>query len=332
MRTTLSLLLAASLLSSAASRAGCNLEAVAKLPVRVENGRLFIAGKIDDHPVDFLVDLGSPSILLKSAAVDFGIRPDKLGSLQEKAVLGTDHDGTTDSMEVEHLPIFLAGSLSNFGAPQEVAVLGMDFFGVYDVEFDVEHHLITLFNPTGCETTALAYWTRRYSAADMVANVNRINVPPYTAYNFPHVNFHVTVNGREMLAAFDPGYPDTALSFAAASTLGVGKGDETAPVHDLLDGYITRAWSGGIDKVTMDRETVGPARIGLRTFAVPVEVGPPKSGTLIGRHRYVGEDMVIGADFLLSHRVYVAYSQHKVYFSPAGDKPYLGAVPSVGPP
>jgi len=336
MRGWLVFALAASLLAAFGAEAGCNLDTVANIPIRVENGHIFIQGKIDTHPVDFLVDPGSRTILLRSAAEEYGIRPDKLLSLQESTLLGLAKDGGPAALDVEHLPIAIAGELSNFGTPLEVAVLGMDFLSLYDVELDVEHRMLNLFRPTGCERTNLAYWTRRFSVADMVPNINSINVPPYNAYNYPHVNFHLTVNGREMLAALEPGFINTSLSFAAAATIGVGKNDpgvtEVAATHDLMDSYVRRTWSGAFDSVKMDRESISPAKIDMRTFEFPVGSIGVTTGTYLHRPRPTGEDVVIGSDFLLSHRVFIAYSQNKIYFSPSGNQPYLGGVPVLSPP
>ena len=345
MRYRFPLCFAAGLAVASTAQAGCNLATVANIPIHVENGRIFVSGKIDTHRVDFLVDPSSPSILLRSAAVEFGIYPDKMRSLQERAYLGVGPNGENAAIAVDHLPMHIGGVIANFGSSQEVAVLGMDYLANFDVEIDVEHGLMNLYQPTGCESIGLAYWTRNFSSADMVANTsNIINQAPYSKYSYPHINFRVSVNGRELLAAFDPGIAMTALSFAAADPLGVGAGSETAPTPDLLDGYEIRTWLGSFGTIALGRETAGPVKIGLRTLELPIGATTNNTGSLIDRFGQTGEnllhthprpeaqdgkDMVIGADFLLAHRVYIAYSQNKIYFTPIAGKPYLGAVPSL---
>jgi hypothetical protein len=43
-----------------------------------------------------------------------------------------------------------------------------------------------------------------------------------------------------------------------------------------------------------------------------------KSETLVARRSVAAPDMLLGADFLRSHRVLIAHSQRKIYFTYAG--------------
>jgi hypothetical protein len=326
--------------SGLSAQAACNLELFAALPLKAENGRLFIPGMIGEHPVDYMVDPGSPTVLLQAAERDFGITPDNYRSLPQKAImgdmvkqatLGPDADHNV-ALSVEHLPIRTGGTLANFGSPQAVALLGMDFLANYDVEIDAAHQTLNLFRPSGCETARLAYWTKHYVAADMVANITRpINFPPYTVYNYPHINIRVSVNGHDMLAALNPGYKDSSLSLTAAHTAGIDTSGspDAGSVPDVFDGYSTRAWMGSFGAVALGSETIAPAQILFRSFNPPAGSRPAVVGGLLPRQRDEGDDMVLGADFFLSHRVLISYSQNKVYFSPVEGRTFLGGTPSL---
>ncbi|HMA49151.1 MAG TPA: hypothetical protein VKP60_05310, partial [Magnetospirillaceae bacterium] len=217
------------------------------------------------------------------------------------------------------------------GAPQEVALLGADFFGFYDAEFDVQHGKIILYKPVGCETTKLAYWPGPSSVADMVSNTAHSNLAPLNSYNFPHINLRLTVGGRDMLAALDTGYRRSSLSLVAAHSLGLTVGGvgmaETDPTVDLLDGFSTETWVGGVDSVAFGQEVIAPAKLAFRSFVVPAASREPAVGTHVGHSRYNGDDMMLGADFLIAHRVFISQSQRKVYFSPAETVGFLGGIP-----
>ena len=334
------LLAGAAFAASAGAQAACNLELAASLPLKIENGRLFVPGNVGEHPVEYLVDLGAPNTLLQAAGRAYGITPDNfrslplraiMGDAEKQASLGPDADHNV-ALSVDRLPMRLAGSLANFGSAEKVATLGMDFFAHYDVEFDAAHGTLNLFTPKGCESAKLAYWTKRYVTADMVANITRpLNVEPYTVYNFPHIQIRVKVNGHDMLAAIDTGYKDTALSLAAANTVGLDtdKLPETDAAQDVFDGYSTRAWLGTVDTVALGTEAVSAAKIRARSFRPPVGSTPVHTGNLVGNTQNFGDDMVLGADFLIGHRVLVSYSQNKVYFSPAEGQTFLGGTPVV---
>jgi hypothetical protein len=333
-------LLAGTLLMTGAAQAACNLELSASLPLKIENGRLFVPGKIGDHPVEYLIDLGAPNTLLTAAGRDFGVTPDNfrslplraiMGDMEKQATLGPDADHNV-ALSVDRLAILLRGSLANFGSPQAVATLGMDFFSHFDVEFDAAHQTLNLFSPTGCDSAKLAYWTKHYVVADMVANITRpLNVEPYTVYNFPHINIRVSVNGQDMLAAIDTGYKDSSLSLTAAHSAGLAgdSGPETEAIPDVFDGYSSRAWINGVDKLAFGSEIVAPAKIRVHSFNPPAGSTPVHTGGLLPKSRNVGDDMVLGADFFISHRVLVSYSQNKVYFAPAEGQTYLGATPAL---
>lgn len=326
--------------SGLAAQAACNLELTSSLPLAVEGGRLFIPGKIGEHPVDYMVDFGSLTVLLQAAEREYGITPDNfrrlplkaiMGDMEKQATLGPDADHNV-ALSVEYLPIRTGGSLANFGSSQAVAALGMDFFAYYDVEIDAAHHTLNLFRPSGCENAKLVYWTKQYVAADMVANITRpLNVEPFTVYNFPHINIRVSVNGHDMLAAVNPGYKDSSLSLTAATAAGVdtGAAPKTDSIPDVFDGYSSPARMGSFDRIALGSEAVAPAKARIHSFNPPPGAAPARTGSLLTRQRDFGEDMVLGADFFLSHRVLISYSQNKVYFSPVEGQSFLGGTPSL---
>jgi hypothetical protein len=305
--------------------ANCTMEKLASLPATVRDGRIFVPGSIEGHPVEFLVDLAAPTLLLKGASRDFSVFPNNLHAVPT-AMVG--------NLPVEHLPLKVAGSIANFGAPQAVAILGRDFFYIFDVEFDIHNHVITLFNPKDCQDANLAYWTSNYNVLTMHKNFTHfVNLPPvFSPYIYPHINLDVKLNGRPILAALDSGYRETSVSLTAAHDAGIDRGDAGVAhidnTPDLLDGYGTQTWLATFDSVSLDSETIRPAALRFHDFWG----GGAQTGTGLPVGGATGSvEMVLGADFLVSHRVLISYSQHKVYFSYAGGTPFSTGPSSAEP-
>jgi len=313
-------------LVAGAAQANCSLETVATLPAKIDNGRVFIPGTIDGKPVEYLVDLAARTTLLRIPAERMTIKPDNRGTLDKIATFGPPGP---DQFIVAHLPLRVAGTPENFGSPQQVALLGMDFFGYYDVEFDVAHEKIVLYKPSGCETANLGYWPGPKTVADMVPNrVHMLsNLPPFTSFNYPHVNIRLQVAGRDMLAALDSGYAHSSLSLSAAHSVGLTAGSpgtaEAERTEDLLDSGSAETWSGSVQSIDFGQETVAPAKIRFRSFSEPEGAAAPATGDHIRPDRYAGNDMMLGADFLISHRIFLSQSQKKVYFSGVEGTPFL---------
>jgi hypothetical protein len=160
----------------------------------------------------------------------------------------------------------------------------------------------------------------------MVANrQGHNNFPPYTSYNYPQMNIRLQVDGKEMLAAIDTGYSQSTLSTSAAHAAGLAAGGEGVaeiePTADLFNGFPAPTWSGSVGAVTLGQETIMPAKFAFRSFA---REGAVDTGGHMRRFRYEGDDMMLGADFLIAHRVFVSQSQLKVYFSPQENATFLG--------
>lgn len=328
----LGLLLTAALLAAPAAQAGCQLRAVASLPMKEIGGRVFIPGAIGQHPVDFLVDLAAPTTLLQAAARDFGITPDMLHALDHEAVLGTGGGDVTlagadqpipSTLVIQNMPLRIRGTVANLGERDAVAILGLDLLAQYDIEFDPVRKAINLFQSDGCRQAWLGYWDKHAAHADMIANITQHpNDPFYTDYNFPNIMLRATVDGRAIKAAFDSGEARTVLSLTAAHELGVERrGDPQFRERDLWDGREADVWLASVGSVALGDETLTPAVLGVRGFH------GWGTGPGMAMSRETGAEMILGADFLLTHRVLVSYSQNKVYFSPAEGQTFLGATP-----
>ena len=121
--------------------------------------------------------------------------------------------------------------------------------------------------------------------------------------------FTVAVNGRPMLALLDTGATASALSMSEAARLGVTTktpGAATAGCSVGIGRKPVDYWSGPFESFAIGNEVIRNPT--LRFADVLSDTGPFAN---VPR-------MVLGVDFLRAHRVYVARSQRKFYFTYTG--------------
>lgn len=171
-------------------------------------------------------------------------------------------------------------------------VLGQNILHVGDVEYDLAGGAIRLFQSSGCEHKSFAYWAAGKT-------VSELRMDPTTPEN-PQTMADVTVNGVRMKAMLDTGSETSMMSQAAARRAGL---DIAGP----------NAMPAGL--------STGIGRRSLRTWILPVTKFEVGQESISNTHMRVtdvdmkGVDVILGADFFLSHRVFVANSQSRIYFT-----------------
>ena len=103
-------------------------------------------------------------------------------------------------------------------------------------------------------------------------------------------------------AAFAGVTPDTPGAVLRGKYGGVGK--------DLVD-----SWIGPFASVAIGNTVIRDTRI---YFADIYKGATDKGGGLISRNVVQDQPMLLGADFLNAHRVLIAHSQRKMYFTHLG--------------
>src|SRR5258708_3173554 len=176
-------------------------------------------------------------------------------------------------------------------------ILGDDFFKGVDVEFDYAKGAIRLFHPLDCKGVSLAYWDEN-ALQGPLEDESKIVVP-------------IKVNGRAGRAMLDSGAASSVVSLALAAKVGITPetpGVVSSQCSAGIGADLVRNWVARFDTVVLGEETVHDPRLYISEFFSEFDYfgrkGPP--------------DVILGTDFLRSHRVFVARSQGKVYFSYAG--------------
>ena len=189
------------------------------------------------------------------------------------------------------------------------AIVGANFLFQNDVEFSLRDKEIRFFEPKDCDNAFLGYWDKNAVAIrldEMAPDDLRPTV-------------EITANGKKLRALIDSGAPLTSIDVAAAARLGVTPQSPGAIAVGAVGGVGTHendAWTVPLDDITIGDETISHPRILMLNLY----------GSLYkDEHaRWAGEyvegqpPVILGEDFLRSHRLLVAMSQHTLYFSYVG--------------
>jgi tetratricopeptide (TPR) repeat protein/predicted aspartyl protease len=278
--------------------AECKLAQLAELPVTMNGLRGLVAAKINGKDARFIADSGAFWSVLTPAAAEefrlplrsapFGFTMLGIGGVVEIRLTTVD-ELTLANIPLRRIDFIVGGSEPGAGA---AGLLGQNVLRVGDVEYDYANGVIRLLRPTDCRGRMLAYWahSQPYSV---------LEIESATQQN-PRTKGSAFINGTKISVQFDTGAATSVVSLRAAERAGVRPGGP-----DVVDGGVTggsgrgviRTWIGPFASFKIGDEEIRHTRLRIGEVLVP------------------GIDMLIGADFFLSHHIYVANSQAKLYFT-----------------
>jgi len=301
--------------TTAAEPGKCTLVRIAEWAVRSPRGQPVVDGAINGQQIGVMLDTGAArSIILRSAADRLAlIRYNSRGSRMigvggESAVETVSIDEFALGSEVRRNWRMLVAGEHEFG-PDIAVILGEDFLSRTDVEFDLAHDAVRLFQARDCEGKDLAYWTTEG------AGVVGFDAS-YGAGSA--IELAVEVNGRPLRAQLDSGASSSVLTKSQAASIGVtpeSKGVVAAGCSGGLGQKAIEIWLGSFETFRIGDELVRDPRI---RFADIWRFSTIKRSSLIASRPSTLPDMLLSADFLRAHRVLVAHSQRKMYFTYAG--------------
>jgi predicted aspartyl protease len=310
-------LLLAALLSGQAPAAppgppACKMGRVAELPVTFENNQPVIPAQINDQPVRALLDTGAGlSLLFRPAADRLGLKTDEIGE-----IAGV--DGKTKVYQAHVRSLGLMGQSSK---PLDLAVtpaggrtidmlIGRDILMRTDIELDLGKGQMRLLRPFHCTDEQMAYWSDQYSEARLIADEG------------DEIRIRVRVNGVYVTAIIDSGAQSTIVSEGIAFQADV-------PLAAPRKGDVATGVAGR--PLLVRRGVVKSLEIGDETLSnATLRFGPIYARSEVhGRLETASPvQMLLGADFLKAHRVFVVHETGKVYFTYNGG-PIFRAEPAA---
>ncbi len=295
--------LSLSIASTCALADGCKVGKIAEFPIAMVGLRPLMTAAINDVDVQFVVDSGAfYSMISAASAAQLKLRtsPAPLGFYltgvhgAADASIATAKTFTLAGVPLHNVEFLVGGSEAGAGS---IGLLGQNILHLEDVEYDLGHGMVRLIKAVGCRKTRLAYWvgdSTPYSIIDLAAESDA-NSP-----RLSHTLSVAYINGVKIRVLFDTGAGNSILSLKAAARAGI-KPDSP--------GVVSAGDSYGIGKSTF-ASYIAP----FASFRIGDE--ETKNTRLrIGDIDLSNADMLLGADFFLSHRIYVANSQDKLYFT-----------------
>lgn len=314
-RTAVALLAAFGLLRAPPAAAKCQLQQAAELHIAVENHRALVPVEINGQRVRMIVDTGaSTTILFPDAARRLGLMTRYLpGAIRVSGVGGQAHAQTAviDALKldqayaVKSFMVVVAGGHGVAGG-DAVGLLGQDILSNWDVELDLAHGLIRLLHPVDCKRDEMVYWGAAYAQTPIEPNRTLLN----------HTTVRALLNGKAVDAFLDTGAQSSVVTLAAAAMAGIrptsAQVQQAGLSHGLGD-FAEASWTATFDTFGLGEETINHAKIRM------ADLFEHNTHVETGSHIAAREDnlpeMLLGADFFLSHHVLISNSQRMVYFS-----------------
>ncbi len=312
------LALAALLLCAGAAAASepCRLGRLAELPVTMENRLPLVHAAINGKEALFIADSGAFfSTLTPAAARQFNLPLQFAEGLFVEGVGGSSLASMTTvktftifGVDLPKVPFYVFGNDVGGGA---VGFLGQNVFRLGDVDYDLANGTIKLLRAHGdCRNTALVYWAKAagvpYSEIDI----------DFATLERPHTMGSAFLNGKKIRVMFDTGAGSSLLSLDAARRAGItpqSPGVESAGSSTGIGRHEVPTWIAHFASFKIGDEEIRNARLEF------------------GDASMTDVDMLVGADFFLSHHVLVATSQHKLYFTYNGGPVFNLSTPPPAP-
>lgn len=302
-------LLGAVVLSGTAS-AQCKLEKFGEWPVRLTGDQLVTDGSINGQKVGILLDTGSTRSLVTREAAE------RL-ELPRQRVRGRRAYGVGGEVAVESAEIaeFRLGDGVRTDWKVDMAevrtstfsfILGDDFFEKVELEIDLPHRMIRLFHSRDCESAPLAYWNPQSAAMVPLEQGRRIH-------------FTAQLDGISLRTMLDSGAGFSMVALPAARRAGFDPEAPGTVTADCTVGLGSRAldgWHARFERLEIGAQTISDPT--LRVSDLWRHVRRATTGSRLNREPGAFPDMLLGMDFLKTHRVFVSRQQRKMYFTHEG--------------
>jgi tetratricopeptide (TPR) repeat protein/predicted aspartyl protease len=282
----------------AAAAAKCKITKVVDLPITMDSLRPTIGVKINNRDAKFVLDSGAFYSMISSATAaeynlktvsgPYGLRVIGIGGAADVRV-ATVKEFSIVGVTIKNVEFLVGGSdVGNAG------LLGQNLLEKFDVEYDLATGAIRLFKTEDCDHTRLAYWLTPEQ------DYSWIPIEPIEPMH-PHTIGVAYVNDKKIRVEFDTGAFTSVLSLKAA---------ERAGVRPDSPGVVASGYTRGIGRA-MTREYIAP----FSSFRIGDGEEIKNTKLRIADIGLDNADMLVGADFFISHRVFVANKEHKLFVS-----------------
>ncbi len=300
--TAAALLLALLAPHAVSAAAACKIGTLLVLPVTMRGSAPVVPARINGVDTRFIVDSGAFfSVISTVGAAQLNLRTE----MAPPGFMLNGVGGAARAMVTTAKELTLAGGTSsnvqfvvggNDHGDGIAGLLGQNILGYADVEYDFGGGALRLIRAVGCNDDDRLYWGR--------------NGQPYSVMNIekstpmaPHIIGTAYLNGKKIKVMFDTGAAISVLSQRAAERAGVkmdGEGVVKAGRMRGIGSKLLQTWLAPFASIRIGDEEIQNTKLRIADIDL------------------LNADMLLGADFFLSHRVYVAKDVRKVLFTHNG--------------
>jgi tetratricopeptide (TPR) repeat protein len=286
--------------SGPAAAATACLSKLAETPVTMNGLKPMVPVKVNGQPARFVLDTGDFFTMMSAERAEkdgvptrdlpFGFNVTGFGGGEVKARLGRAATFSFAGVELSNRDLIVGGRIGGIGD----GLLGQELLAPFDVELDFANGVMRIWRAQDCGDASLAYWAtdgKPVSAIDIRVTTLKQDRIVGAAY----------VDGKLVHVLFDTGAATSSISRQAAARAGVKINDAQVKPAGLSHGLGTgdvETYIAPFQSFRLGDEEIKNAQLRISDARAPRD-----------------HDMLIGADFFLSHRVMISNSQHKLYFT-----------------
>lgn len=282
--------------SQPAPTPGCTI-AVESLPVKFGGEAMLptIAASLNGKPTNALVSFSAYYTSLNKSTLE------KLGIPFEQSRARVYGIGESEPVYLATIDEIAVGSATGKGRYPVMnnmdgygIELGTDYLLRVDMELSFTEKALRMVVPSNCKNAHLAYWSQ-----------DAISVP-YTLSGIEgrRPEFTVKIDGKEFTAMLSTTIESSVIDINAAARL-PGKtramytGEGTSKIR-AMGGVVLPVWTSEFNLIEIGDEKIANGRLNVMSL------------------EGLGQQVILGMDFIRSHRILISKSQRKIYFSYTG--------------
>jgi predicted aspartyl protease len=275
----------------------CSVQRVAEMPVRIANGAILIPATINQTKVEMQIDTGaSGSMIDQTMAARLALPSDAHRRTTLRGIGGDVESQNTvvRSLEIggqewQSLSLSTGHLATEFHHGTQVAgLLGADRLSGFDIELDVPHARMTLWQVSHC-------------AGDFALAGSPHFVVPLAWHTPNRLVARVEIDGHPVEALIDWGSRATTITGAAAASVGV------TPAM-LAGDRAGKSWGVDRNENIVHLHRFESLRVGRETFH--------NVGLNVADLHMQEVGMLLGADYASSRRIWLSYATHQMFVVP----------------
>jgi predicted aspartyl protease len=253
----------------------------------VSNGLPMVDVKVNGKSAHFLLDSGSAVNEINA----------KFAAAQKLASTKTSDKGpavaTVAKFEFAGATLANVPFVASDGLGAVDGVIGQTVLRQGDVEYDLLGGKVVLAKADDCKTANLAYWVKEGQT------YSEMPLEPLDK-DAPFTRSEIIINGVKLRAMFVSGTPYTMVTEKAAAKAGLKTSDPKVTLLSGGDGKSPKIWLGTFPSVQIGGDEIKNT---------PLEIIQTNDDFY---------DVVVGGDYFMTHHIYVANSQGKIYATFSG--------------